>query len=133
MPAEWYFRAAEKPLLPAEIRDRVQALGLPPQANLLASVHTTIKRMKEGGELKEISVPLQSGGTGTAYSWVSAAFKLADLIGNLDVAGAYAAAAQANQVRRVVRRHVIPHRRPAKLPQPLASHLDELKIDLEKK
>lgn len=47
------FRAAEKPLSPSEVRDRVQALGLPPQANLLASVHTTLKRMREAGEIKE--------------------------------------------------------------------------------
>jgi hypothetical protein len=63
------FRAAEKPLSPAEVRDRVQALGLPPQANLLASVHTTIKRMKEAGELKEVNKALESGGVGTAYEW----------------------------------------------------------------
>ena len=63
------FRAAEKPLLPAEVRDRVQALGLPPQANLLASVHTTIKRMKEAGELKEVAQALESGGSGVAYVW----------------------------------------------------------------
>ena len=102
------FRAAEKPLLPAEIRDRVQALGLPPQANLLASVHTTIKRMEDAGELKKVIVPLQSGGTGTAYTWVSATLKLSDLIGN--VAAVYGAAATANQIR-PMRRPAIPHRR----------------------
>lgn len=63
------FRAAEKPLFPAEVRDRVQALGLPPQANLLASVHTTIKRMKEAGELKEVTRDIESGGSGIAYLW----------------------------------------------------------------
>jgi len=62
-------RAAEKPLTPAEIRDGIQSLGLPPQANLLASVHTTIKRMKEAGEVKEVSKPLEAGGVGTAYQW----------------------------------------------------------------
>ena len=63
------FRAAEKPLLPVEIRDRVQALGLPPQANLLASVHTTIRRMKEAGEISETVLPFESGGTATFYVW----------------------------------------------------------------
>ncbi len=62
-------RAAEKPLTPAEIRDGIQGLGLPPQANLLASVHTTIKRMKEAGEVKEVSKPLDTGGVGVAYQW----------------------------------------------------------------
>jgi hypothetical protein len=57
------FRAAEKPLEPAEVRDRVQALGLPPQANLLASVHTTIKRMKEAGEISDVSEQ------GIGYVW----------------------------------------------------------------
>jgi hypothetical protein len=62
-------RAAEKPLFPAEVRDGVQALGLPPQANLLASVHTTLKRMKEAEEMKEVSKPLETGGKGIAYQW----------------------------------------------------------------
>jgi len=64
------FRAAERPLLPIEVRDRVQALGLPPQANLLASVHTTIRRMKDAGEISETVLPLESGGTAAFYIWV---------------------------------------------------------------
>ena len=67
------FRAAEKPLLPAEVRDRVQALGLPPKANLLASIHTTIRRMKDAGEITETSVAVQSGGVASAYTWVNEA------------------------------------------------------------
>jgi len=63
-------RAAEKPLLPAEVRDGIQGLGLPPQANLLASVHTTLKRLKDAGEVREVVKPLESGGTGIAYKWV---------------------------------------------------------------
>jgi hypothetical protein len=62
-------RAAEKPLTPAEVRDGVQSLGLPPQANLLASVHTTLKRMKDAGEVKEVTHSLESGGVGAAYRW----------------------------------------------------------------
>ncbi|MGB0109898.1 MAG: hypothetical protein WA350_11070 [Candidatus Sulfotelmatobacter sp.] len=65
-------RAAEKPMTPAEVRDAIQGLGLPPQANLLASVHTTLKRMKDAGEVKEVMQPLESGGTGAAYTWVDA-------------------------------------------------------------
>jgi hypothetical protein len=62
-------RAAEKPLSVSDIRDRVQALGLPPQANLLASIHTTVKRMKESGEVAEHMMALESGGTGAFYVW----------------------------------------------------------------
>jgi len=51
-------------------RDGIQGFGLPPQANLLASVHTTLKRMKDAGEVKEIGQPLESGGIGLAYAWV---------------------------------------------------------------
>ncbi len=87
------FRAAEKPLSPAEVRDRVQALGLPPQANLLASVHTTIKRMKEAGEINE--APIQStrglGVQGVGYEWVHgqrSANAYADLIKNADISPA---------------------------------------------
>lgn len=63
------FRAAEKPLLPIEVRDRVQALGLPPQNNLLASVHTVIRRLKESREIVE-EFHLQPGGSAPAtYRW----------------------------------------------------------------
>jgi hypothetical protein len=82
------FRAAERPLFPAEVRDRVQALGLPPQDNLLASIHTTIRRMKEAGEIKEISKVVQSGGMGAAYMWVNEARSmnaLADTVRGLAV------------------------------------------------
>ncbi|MFI5102250.1 MAG: hypothetical protein ACHP9V_02645 [Terriglobales bacterium] len=75
------FRAAEKPLLPAEVRDRVHALGLPPQSNLLASIHTTIKRMRESQEIEDVSIPLQTGGTGTAYQWNKKRLNLSALMG----------------------------------------------------
>src|SRR5258708_1820105 len=39
-------------LTPAEVRDRVQALGVPKQENLLASVHTVIRRLVEGKEIE---------------------------------------------------------------------------------
>lgn len=89
-------RAAEKPLLPAEVRDGVQALGLPPQANLLASVHTTLRRMKDAKEVKEVVQPLESGGNGAAYKWVEtgSGLTLSDLLGT-----------------KPLRRHVIPRRR----------------------
>jgi hypothetical protein len=61
------FRAAEGPLLPIEVRDRVQALGLPPQSNLLASVHTVIRRLVAANEVEEVN-PV--GGSGPlAYRW----------------------------------------------------------------
>lgn len=63
-------RAAEQPLTPADIRDKVQALGLPPQANLLASIHTTLKRMKTAGELQETTARVGPAGEETvAYRW----------------------------------------------------------------
>jgi hypothetical protein len=76
------FRAAEKPLVQAEVRDRVQSLGLPQQANLLASIHTTIKRMKEAGELEEVTIPLQTGGLGTGYQWNPKKLSLSSLLGD---------------------------------------------------
>ena len=60
-------RAAEAPLLPIEVRDRVQALGLPPQSNLLASVHTVIRRLVAANEVEEVN---PEGGSGpVAYRW----------------------------------------------------------------
>ena len=63
-------RAAEDPLTPSEIRDKVQALGLPSQANLLASIHTTLKRMKIAGELDETTKKVgPAGEDAVAYTW----------------------------------------------------------------
>jgi hypothetical protein len=89
------FRAAERPLLPNEVRDRVQALGLPPQANLLASVHTTIRRMKDAGEISETVLPLESGGTAAFYTWVGvrrSANAYADLLNTPEMREKWAAA-----------------------------------------
>lgn len=60
-------RAAERPLYPAEVRERVESLGLPPQKNMLASVHTILKRLAESREAEE--VPPQSGSGPIAYRW----------------------------------------------------------------
>lgn len=43
---------ATKPLYPSEVRDRIKTLGFPEQKNLLASVHTVLKRLAEAGEIK---------------------------------------------------------------------------------
>jgi len=83
------FRAAEKPLTPAEIRDRVQALGLPPQANLLASIHTTIKRMKEAGEIDESGIPPDLGQVGAAYQWRDKGLLFLSQFASLDAGTAF--------------------------------------------
>lgn len=43
---------ADKPLYPSEVRDRIKTLGFPEQKNLLASVHTVLKRLAEAGEIR---------------------------------------------------------------------------------
>ncbi len=60
------FRSAEKPLNPAEVRTRVEALGLPPQKNILASVHTVIRRLQESGEI----APVGDVSFGGGYRWM---------------------------------------------------------------
>ena len=71
------FRAAEKALYPIEVRDRVEKLGLPPQTNLLASVHTIIRRLRDANEILEVFEPVQSGGsTVAAYRWRGAQAEL---------------------------------------------------------
>jgi hypothetical protein len=66
------FRAAEKPLYPVDVKNRVEALGLPPQQNLLASVHTVIRRLLAANEVEEVN---PEGGSGpVAYrskGWMS--------------------------------------------------------------
>jgi hypothetical protein len=58
------FRASDKPLSATEVRDKVLSLGLPSQANLLASIHTVIRRLKEAKEIMEVP-----GTSPTAYKW----------------------------------------------------------------
>ena len=48
--------AAEKPLSPAEVRDRVESLGLRSQKNLLASVYAVLRRLpKSDAHVEEIT------------------------------------------------------------------------------
>jgi hypothetical protein len=47
--------AGSKTIYPSEVRDRIKALGFPEQKNLLASVHTVLKRLAEAGEIKEVN------------------------------------------------------------------------------
>jgi hypothetical protein len=46
------FWSAEKSIGPTEIANRVKALGVPPQMNILASVHTIVRRLREAGEIE---------------------------------------------------------------------------------
>jgi hypothetical protein len=64
------FRSAEKPLSPAEVRTRVEALGLPAQKNILASVHTVIRRLRESGEIEPVGDVEFGGG----YRWIRPTF-----------------------------------------------------------
>lgn len=52
-------RNADTPITPAEIRDRLVAIGcdLSVYSNALAAIHTTLKRLAEAGELRTAAVP----------------------------------------------------------------------------
>ena len=50
------FRAADKPLAAFQVKRRVESLGLPPQQNLTASIHTVIRRLVKANEIEEIPV-----------------------------------------------------------------------------
>ena len=60
------FQSAEAPLLPVEVKKRVEALGIK-QDSLLASVHTIIRRLLKANEIRE--VPPKGSGP-IAYAWV---------------------------------------------------------------
>jgi len=64
-------RAAGRPLLPIEVRDGVERLGLPQQANLLASVYTVLRRLELAGEVVEdFETHRNPGGSAVkAYRW----------------------------------------------------------------
>jgi hypothetical protein len=47
------FRAADKPLAAFQVKTRVESLGLPPQQNLTASIHTVIRRLVKANEIEE--------------------------------------------------------------------------------
>jgi hypothetical protein len=50
-------RSAGLPMTPAEVRDRLQAIGvdLSAYANALAAIHTTLKRLNDAGELRTVA------------------------------------------------------------------------------
>lgn len=64
-------RAAGRALLPIEVRDGVERLGLPQQANLLASVYTVLRRLELAGEVVEdFEAHRNPGGSAVkAYRW----------------------------------------------------------------
>jgi len=82
------FRAAEKPLLPLQVKTRVEALGFPPQSNLLASVHTVIRRLVAANEVEEVNP--ESGNGPIAYRWkpfvavLPSFFRVAQALGEPD-------------------------------------------------
>jgi hypothetical protein len=47
-------RAAEKPLYPVEVRQRILALGIPNQGQVLSSVYITLKRLKNSQEVRTV-------------------------------------------------------------------------------
>ena len=68
-------RNAGLPMTPAELRDRLLAIGidLSGYANALATIHTTLKRLNDAGELRSVNTPgPRSAGevsVKTAYIW----------------------------------------------------------------
>lgn len=60
-------RNAGQPMSPAEIRDRLSVVGvdLSRYSNVLAALHTTLKRLAEAGELAAV----ETGPRKTAYLW----------------------------------------------------------------
>jgi hypothetical protein len=62
-------RGAEKPLLPIEIRRRVEHFGVPDQRNLPASVHTVIRRLVEANDV--VPVAPDNGSGPLRYQWAS--------------------------------------------------------------
>lgn len=76
-------RAANNPLLPIEVRDQVEALGIR-QENLLASVHTVLKRLVKSNDISEI-FPSSGAGPGR-YKWITRGERFLD--GLLAVAAA---------------------------------------------
>ena len=65
-------RMAAKPLAPLEIRELVRDLGynIRSQSNILASIHTTLKRLVESNEARVITLPDGS----TAYERIRVRF-----------------------------------------------------------
>jgi hypothetical protein len=63
----WVFRQPLMlPLTPTQVRDHLAAMGydLEKYAHVMPPIHNTLKRMKEGGEIKEVE---GIGGLGRAY------------------------------------------------------------------
>jgi hypothetical protein len=60
-------RGAGHPMTPVDVRDRLEAMGfdLSKYASSLAAIHTVLKRLKDAGEIRYVTL-----GSGTfAYEW----------------------------------------------------------------
>lgn len=63
-------RAAGRPLLPVEVKEGVERLGVSPQENLLASVYTVLRRLKLANQVIEVEAHRNPGGSAVmGYSW----------------------------------------------------------------
>jgi hypothetical protein len=80
-------RNAVTPVTALEVRDRLAAIGVPldKYSNPLASIHTVLKRLQEGGEIAERDRDEPS--TRTAYAFVLPRVGLAVSHGKLRVTG----------------------------------------------
>ena len=57
------------PLTPMQVKENLDSIGFDfsrYSSNPLSSIHTTLKRMRDAGEVKEVQIV----GQGTAYRWV---------------------------------------------------------------
>ncbi len=71
-------RGAGTPLYPAEVRDRILALGIPNQGQILSSAYIILKRLKNSKEVRTVRDRDGTGATQDAYEWI----RLADRVGN---------------------------------------------------
>lgn len=75
------FRAAgNRGLMPTEVRSALEQLRFPTgtHRNILASIHTVIRRLEQGGEIRKAMHDIHNGADKSVYQWAGPSNSLAN-------------------------------------------------------
>lgn len=79
------FRAAgNKGLMPTEVRNALERLRFPTQThkNILASIHTVIRRLEDAGEIRKAIHDRHEGQDKSVYEWALASYGASNSLAN---------------------------------------------------
>jgi len=79
------FRAAgDRGLMPTEVRSSLEQLRFPMRThkNILSSIHTVIKRLEQGGEIRKAMHDINNGQDKSVYQWAGPNYGASNSLAN---------------------------------------------------